>query len=187
MRDRRRAALVALLTLLAALVLAVAGCGGDDSSDASGDETTIETTVEDTTAEDTTEETTEGDTTEEMDDADIGNFANEDCLELAGVGAKMAETLGATGASDPEATAAFFDELVSKAPDEIKDDLAVLAGAMDEISEALKDVDLTSGATPDPETLQKLQELSQTLDNAEIQQASQNLEAWATENCSSGG
>ena len=62
----------------------------------------------------------------------------------------------------------------------------MLANAMDEIAEALKDVDLSSGATPDPETIQKLQELGQTLDNAEIQQASDNLEAWATENCTSG-
>jgi Flp pilus assembly protein TadD len=169
--------MLALLALLAALVLVAAGCGGSD--EASSDETTVETTTEtETTGEDMTETDTE--------DSDLSAFASEDCLQLASIGAKLSESLGATGSADPEATAAVFDELVSKAPDEIKDDLTVMANAMDEIATALKDVDLSSG-TPDPEAIQKLQELGQTLDNAEIQQASDNLEAWATENCSTSG
>jgi hypothetical protein len=36
---------------------------------------------------------------------------------------------------------------------------------------------------PDPETLAKLEELGKSLDSAEVQQASANLEAWARENC----
>ncbi len=175
MRDRKRAALFALLVLLAALALVAAGCGGSD--EASSSETTVETTTEETDTE-TTEETTDEETTE----PDLNAFASEDCLELATIGAKLGEALGATGTADPEATAAYFDELVSKAPDEIKDDITVLANAMDEISTALQDVDLTSGATQDPETLQKLQELGENLNNAEVQEASTNLEAWATEN-----
>jgi hypothetical protein len=184
MSDRKRAALFALLALLAAFVLVASGCGGSD--EASGDETAVETTTDTDTTE---EETTDTETTEEetdTEDSDLNAFASEDCLALASVGAKLAESLGATGTADPETTAAYFDELVSKAPDEIKDDLTVLSNAMGEIAEALKDVDLSSGATPDAETIQKLTELSQSFDNAEIQEASDNLQAWSTENCTSG-
>ena len=62
-----------------------------------------------------------------------------------------------------------------------------MADAMDEIATALQDVDLTGGGTPDAEAIQKLQELGETMNSAEIQQASDNLEAWATENCSTSG
>jgi len=51
-------------------------------------------------------------------------------------------------------------------------------------AEALKGLDLSSGAAPSAEQLQKLQELSKTFDQAELQKASANIEAWVQENCS---
>jgi hypothetical protein len=173
---RKRGSAMALFALLAAAALLAAGCGGggSSSSEAESDTTTVETTAEET-------ETT-------TDDGDTSAFASKDCLELAGIGAKFAEAAAPTGAqSDPEAAAAFFEELVEKAPDEIKDDMAVLAEAIAEITTALKGIDLTGAAAADPETLAKLQELGEKFSDPKYQQASQNIEAWAKDNCSTSG
>jgi hypothetical protein len=184
MTGRRRAALFALLALLGAVALLAAGCGGGDSESAA-DETTIETTTETLTEDETTEETTEEETTATGDeDTDLSGIADEDCLELASIGAKFTEALGATGAgTDYETTTKLLDELADKAPDEIKDDLAVLAAAWKDIAAALKDVDLTSGQAPSAEVLAKLQELGTKFNTPKLQQASENLAAWAQEHC----
>ena len=187
MRDRRRAtALVALLALLAALTLMAAGCGGSD--EAGSDDTAIETTTDETTEDDTTTDETETtDETDTTEDSDVSAFASEDCLELASIGTKLSEALSASGGTgDFDATATYFEQLVDKAPDEIKDDLATIAGAWEEIAEALGDVDLSSGGTPSAEDLQALQELGTRLSTTELTQASENIAAWATENCTTG-
>lgn len=177
---------VALLTLVAALALVASGCGS--SSESSSDETTIETETGATETDTTVEAVTEDTEAETESGAGIGALANEDCLELANVGAKLSQALGATGATaDSEATTEFFDELADKAPDEIKDDLTVLAAAWQEIAATLGDVDLTSGDTPSPEDIQKLQELSTKFDTPELTEASQNLAAWSQEHCGTGG
>ena len=160
---------------LGVLVLAVAGCGGDDSSESagSGDQTTVEDTV--------TEETS---TDAASTDIDLGDVS-EECLDFASVGAKVSEAFGAAGGStgDLSATADAFDELVAAAPDAIKDDLETIAAGFGELAEALEGVDLSSGQTPSAEDLQKLQEATQSLDNAGLEQASNNIEAWVEENC----
>ena len=182
MTDRKRVSLFALLALLGAIALLAAGCGGgSDESSATTTETTVETTVDtDTEATDTSTETTDA--------SNANPFASGDCLELAGIGAKFAEALGASGGTqDLEATSKFLDELVSKAPDEIKDDLATLAAAWTEIADALKGVDLSGGTAPSADTIKKLQEIGTKFDTPELQQASKNLDAWTKENCSSTG
>jgi hypothetical protein len=180
MTGRRRAALLALLALLGAVALLAAGCGGGDSESAA-DETTIETTTEADTDTDTTEDT--GEMTDE--DTDLSAFASEDCLQLAQVGARFSESMSGTG--DVGDVETFFQELADKAPDEIADDLRVLAEAMGEYAEAFQGIDLTGAAAADPETIQKLQELAAKFDDEKYVQASENIQAWAEENCSTGG
>jgi hypothetical protein len=51
----------------------------------------------------------------------------------------------------------------------------------------LKDLDLSSGATPDPDTMAKFAEAMKKLDNAELTAATAEIEAWATKNCNTGG
>ena len=68
-------------------------------------------------------------------------------------------------------------------PDEIKDDYEVIAENFGKIAEGLKDLDLGSGGTPNAEDLQKLQELTASLDSAEVREASENISAWAEQNC----
>ena len=158
--------------LLAVLALVAAGCGGDDASDASGDtETTI---VEETT----------GDEMTETEDAafDGAGALGENCAELAGIGSRLAQSLSGQ-AGDLDDAQALFDEVADQVPDEIKDDYEVVAENFGKIAEGLKDLDLGSGATPSAEDLQKLQELTSSLNSPEIQEASENISAWAEKNC----
>ncbi len=174
-----------LASLLVILVLALvaAGCGGDDSSSEATEETTVEETIssEETTVEETTEAS--GEDTSSSGEIDLDDLSGE-CQELASVGAKFSEAFESTGSAsgDLSATADLFDELVDAAPDEIKEDMAVLAEGISKYAEALQGVNLTQ---PSAEDIAKLQEITQSFDSADLQQASTNIQAWVTENCSS--
>jgi hypothetical protein len=157
--------------LLAVLALVAAGCGGDDASDASGNTQT--TVVEETTGDEMTE-------TDSSDDA-VGALG-ENCAELAGIGSRLAQSLSGQS-SDLDDAQALFDELADQVPDEIKDDYEVVAENFGKIAEGLKDLDLGSGGTPSAEDLAKLQELTASIDSAEVREASENISAWAEKNC----
>ena len=156
--------------LLAVLALAAAGCGGDDDGDEAAG--TTETAIVEET------ETTDDDSTT----TEAGGALGGECAEFAGLSAKLSQALGGTS-GDLESATGVFDELADQVPDEIRDDYQVLAENFSKLAEALKDVDLSAGATPSPEDLAKIQEVTQSLDSAEVQEASQNIEAWASENC----
>src|SRR5918992_228184 len=81
-------------------------------------------------------------------------------LAAAGCGVKVAAALGGTGGADLEETEAFLNEFADNAPEEIRGDFEVIADSYAKIADALGDVDVTSGETPSPEALEKLQELS---------------------------
>jgi hypothetical protein len=167
-----------IVLLLAALALVAAGCGGDNSSEASGDTST--TVAEETTTEETTEETTSDATETTSTDDDVSLSGK--CAEFAGLGAKISEAMAGGNAGLDEASA-LFDELASQVPDEIKADFQVIAKNFSKIADALKEVDIKPGETPSAEDLAKLQELTSSLDSAEVQKASANIEKWAAANC----
>ncbi len=181
-----RKAVLALLAVLAALLLVVAaGCGG--SSDEAADDAVIETTSgsgEDEMTDD--EAMSEEESSDEGSVGDLGGFdiADEDCLELAQAGAKIAQAANPSGDFDAEGVAAFYEDLAANAPEEIQDDLLVFADYMEEVAQAFQGIDLSSGETPSPEDLQALQALGNI--GPEVQEASENLSAWATENCTGG-
>jgi hypothetical protein len=165
--------------LIAALALIAAGCGGSSSDEASADtETTV--AAETTMPEETTTATTTDDSGTST-DVDLGNLSGE-CAQFADISSKLAQSLSGQDANMEDAAKAFAD-IADQVPDEIKDDYQVIAENFAKIAEALKGVDLTSGQTPSPEALAKLQELSKTMDSAEVQQASQHIEAWVSEHC----
>lgn len=175
------------------------------------DVATTETTVEEATTEDTTSEdaTTEAISTEESEDTTTGEttiaetgttstvdedaiaqiLGSEGCAQLVTVGSKLAEAMsGVTGdTSGIEKTRTFLDGLAQDAPEELRDDFAVLADAWTAIVEAYGDLGLKPGQTPTAEMLQKLsekgEELSKTLDDPRFEQASENISAWADEHC----
>lgn len=162
---------------LTALVLVGAGCGGDD--EAASDTTTLsDTTTDDTTTDDTTtdEETT--------DDTDLsGVLVDEDCLALAAAGASFAQAFaGGSGASEENA----FEELADKVPDEIEDDVRVLAEAYADYAAELEGIGLEEGQTPSAEQIQQLQAALASFDSQAISEASERLAAWAQTNCPSG-
>jgi len=167
---RRLAAL-----LLAAFALLAAGCGGDDSdSSASGDDAAVVETEATDAADDLT--------TEDDGAADDGTapLAGE-CANFAGLSAKLSSAFAGTNGID--SAAEVFDEIADQVPDEIRDDYEVLADNFQELADALKGIDLSAGETPSPEALAKLQELSKSMDSAEVQQASQHIEAWVQKHC----
>jgi hypothetical protein len=167
-----------MVLLIAVLALVAAGCGGDSKNEASSDtETTVVT--ETTTSEDTTATTNSSATS--TDETSIGDLSGE-CAEFAGISTKLAESLSGQNA-DLESASKAFNEIADQVPDEIKADYQVIAENFAKIAEALKGVDLQSGETPGPEALAKLQELAGSMDSAEVQQASQHIEAWVQKNC----
>jgi hypothetical protein len=176
---RERGLSLVLAAVLAALALAAAGCGGDDES--SGAQTTV--AAAETTEPAVTEEATTEAMTTETEAAAAGTIADKDCLELASVGAQFSQAFSAGQGTNYAATAAFFEELGNKAPDEIKDDIKTLSAAWVKIAAALKGIDLSSGQVPSAETIAKLQQLSSTLDTPELQKATSNLEAWSKQHC----
>ena len=182
MRKHGRA--LALAATLAALALAVGGCGGgdDESSDGATTAAAAETTEPTTTEEETTEE----ETTEETTGAATG-IADEDCIELASIGAKFSEALGATGQNaNFEAT----DGLPRAARRQgAGRDQGRSRGALGGLgrggSGAQGHRPLERRATS-AETLAKLQELGTKFNTPKLQQASKNLTAWSNEHCGTG-
>jgi len=169
----RRLALLAL----AILALVGAGCGGDDTSATSADANS--TVVTETTGDDTNDVEDLTETT--GDDDDIGQLEGK-CAELAGIGAKLSQSLSGQSGDLDEASR-VFDEIADEVPDEIKAEYEVIAENFDKIVEALKDVDLTSGETPNAEAIAKLQQLATTFDSPELREATANIEAWTQKNC----
>ena len=161
--------------LVAVLALLAAGCGGDDSDEASD---AADTAVVETDSMDDAEDT---DTTATA-TGDADEVLGGECAEFAGLGAKLQSAFGG-GSGDLDSASEVFDELADRVPEEIREDYRVLADNFKQFADALKDVDLTSGETPSPETLAKLQQAASSMDQPEIQQASENIEAWVQENC----
>ena len=184
----------ALLVLLLALVLGVAAaCGGDDdeSSDAAEPAAVAEEPADegDASADDSAAEDEEPAAEEDSGDdaAALDNIDAEKCAEALGAQSDLANVFatGTPESGDFEKAADALDEIAENAPDEIKDDFEVLAGFMREYLEAVGDIDLTS-ETPDPEDIQKLQEFAESIDQARLTEAGENIQAWAAENCPQG-
>jgi hypothetical protein len=177
---RRTVTRAILLAALGALLLAAAACGGDDDESAASTEPAAAATTsgggEETTSDD------EAETSEES--SDTPDFAaTGECRELVELGTKVSQALGGTGGPELENTQEFLDEFADEAPEEIRDDFQVIAEAYAKIAEALGDVDVSAGAQPDPEAIAKLQQLSQELDQAELEEANRNITEWVEENC----
>lgn len=167
-----------LLTIAVVLLLALAGasCGGDDEESAGDTDTvTLETTTDETTTDETTTE----------DDETVGDsLASEDCQELINASASLSQAFGSAGAdSDLDDVSTFFDEFADEAPEEIRADFQILADGYEAYAEALADVDLQAGETPDAEAVARLQEALTSIDQEEVAAASTRISAWANENC----
>jgi hypothetical protein len=175
--------------VLAALVLALAGCGGSDSSDASSsdDTTSIETSSDDTSTETAEEAEATGEDTSGVDLS--GSGLSDDCQALVQASAKYSEafsSLGSGGSLDVQGAADALQGVADSAPEAIQGAYQTLAEAIGKYAEALDGVDLSSGATPDPATLAKISAAAQSFSTSEVTQATQEISDWTTENCGQG-
>jgi hypothetical protein len=166
--------------LLAVLALLAAGCGGDDSNEASSDTDTA--IVEETTGPDTTEQATETSGGEATETNAGSTTLSGECAELASLGTKIAQAITGSNANVEQASK-LLDQLATKAPDEIKADVQVIAENFSTIAEKMKDLDLSAGGTPSPDDLAKLQELTASLSSPKVTKAGQRIQAWAEKNC----
>jgi hypothetical protein len=178
--------IMVIAVAVAALLLAATGCGG--SSESAADTTaTIEST--DTTAVDTTgaTDTSSTDTSSSSDTTSDDDASLEGCTKLTELSVKFSQALqaasGGSGAPDLQATAKAYEDFADQVPEEIRGAFKTVAAAFETYADVLKDVDLSSGATPDPDTLAKLAEAAKSLDNAKLTAATTEIEAWAKENC----
>jgi uncharacterized glyoxalase superfamily protein PhnB len=172
----RRLITILVAALVGGFVLAGAGCGGGGSSSTSSETTTPSTeTTEATTTEATTTEATTTTASTETTGNDFASAKN--CQEFAQIGAKISSAL--TGSTNVQDVQKAFDQLAAAAPAEIKDDFQTLSDFFGQVADALQGVDLSSGQTPSADQIAKLQ----SLDSKAATQASQNIAAWTTKNC----
>ena len=185
---RRTLTLVLGLTMLALFALTAAGCGGGGNKESAG--TTTEATVPATTEAATTEAaTTEAATTEAATTQAVtttsklaGIASAKNCRDLAEVGQKFSAAFsGAAKAQNLKKEAQLLKEFADRAPAEIRDDFEVLGDYMTKIANAVGN--LKPGATPNAQTLAKLQKLSTEIDQQKLTRASTNISAWVQKNC----
>ena len=192
-----------LLVVLFAMLLLVAACGGGD--DTGGDDNDTNTTQADDGGGD---EGTDGGGDEGTDgggddggsdgggadDGDgigIGGI-NETCLEAAQAMAAavsqystgVAGVFGGTLDDDDLAEAAEqLQAMADAAPEEIQDDLAVIAGGLEDFYTALAESGYVAGQVPSAEQIEELSALAEVLDQEAFQEASGNINAWFEANC----
>jgi hypothetical protein len=161
-----------MIVLFAAGTLFVA-CGGDDDESATADASTDATV-----------------------DAGSNGAAEallgKDCVEAATAYAAAVTSAGQVFAGAGENVESDLEKLqayADKAPDEIKDDLKVVAEAYSDFVTGYADIDYdaTSGKPPTQEQADALEELGKKLDNDEVTAASDNVSAWFDENCKQNG
>jgi hypothetical protein len=184
-----------LLALFVVFVLLVAACGDDDDGGGVDTATEAPTATEPAAAPTTAAPTTAAPSDNgDGGDVDLGNIFAGDCQEaVLGVAAAMsAYSTGLAqafaGTLDDEELQASADELAQfadDAPDELKDDLDVIAAALAEFVQAFIDsgYDPTSGQTPTPEQIEQLTQLADQFDDSRFEEAADNIEAWFDDNC----
>lgn len=166
MGGTKRAASLLVAALLAGGSLAA--CGGGDGDDSSA--TTVDSGGDSNGSDDTT--------------GGIPNFGDADCQALIDASLGFAAAFGGQGDSTEidfgqfaDAFAAFADE----APDELQDDINLLADAYRDLDDSLGGpVDFS-----DPETLQnpEVQAAFESFSDPQFQEATENISTFASENC----
>jgi hypothetical protein len=177
----RQAVRVLCAVALGGLVLAAAGCGGGKSSTPTT--ATSETTTEAASMTTETTATTSTDTA-----GTVGALlSSKNCAQLVNASTSFSQAFtGAVSDSDLQKAEGLLKEFADKTPDEIRPDFEELASVYAKYAEALKGADLSSGKTPSPEVIARLQKLSTEIDQTKLAEASQHISAWIQKNCSGG-
>jgi hypothetical protein len=73
--------------------------------------------------------------------------------------------------------------MADAAPDEIKDDLEVIANELEAFYTALGEAGYEPGVAPTPEQIAQLSALAEVVDQEVFDEASDNINAWFEANC----
>ncbi|MFN8224222.1 MAG: hypothetical protein U0R50_13365 [Gaiellales bacterium] len=174
-----------LLLVVALFALGTTACGGDDSGSDEATPAESTATTESVAEETTSDETTADETTDETALPDESGTSDE-CLQLNEAALEVGKAFSSLSGNDPASVkeaAAAFQEFASKAPEAVRGDFETLADTFSAYAELFGDVDLTSGETPDAETLAKIQEFATGDSAKKAQEASERITAWSTEHC----
>lgn len=172
---RRKTIVVLCLALVGGFALTAAGCGGGGSKSAA---TTAATTEAATTQAEVTSTESKATTTSEL--GGIASAAN--CKELTDLGQKFSAAFtGAANGQDLKKLAVILKEFGAKTPSDIRPDFEIVADYLSKVAEVAGSV--KPGATPDPETLAKLQKIATEVDQQKVTAASKNVSAWLTKTC----
>jgi hypothetical protein len=167
---------ITVLLLAAGLVvLAAAGCGGGKKTSAAP-----KTGATSTVPVSSNPVITAGGT---------GNFASaKNCLEFAGLAAKIASAMApatANPASAPDAASRELQALVDAAPADIKGDLQTIASAFSSYLQALQSSGYKFGSKTPPTSAQMaaLMNAVKVFSTAKLKNAEQHLTMWEGQNC----
>lgn len=173
---RSNTPVLALVAL--SLIVVVAGCGKSKPA-ATSTQTSTTTTTSSTTPQTTT-------TTKTATSGLSGIATASNCVQLAGLGASLAQAITGTGNTDVHKTAALLQEFADRTPTAIRSDFQVVAAAYAKIAGALKGVNLGSGKAPSPSVIAKLSQLGAQINSPALQKADTDIQAWAQTNCGHG-
>ena len=165
---------LASVALTAVLAIAVAACGSDDKDD-SGLKAGADV---------------DAGTDAELGD-ELGAFTKE-CAELvqvyAGAYASVGSIMAGTATDELEEAAQYFEDVADALPDEIKADFALFAEAYNEFAKAVVEADIDFGdpTNIDPQQFAKLSTLTEKLESAEVEEASERISAYLEAKCGDG-
>jgi hypothetical protein len=175
------------IALLSVAALSLSACGGDDDDDTGASEPAAE--------EDGGDATDDGDdASDSVDEDDVEDaldaFTSDECAEayaaMIAAASAVPESLSGQGDDDLETSLDQLNAFADAAPEEIRDDLRTVYEGYARVVEALQDAgfDPESGEIPDADALAELQAIGEELDNAEFQEAAENVSTWFEEECS---
>jgi hypothetical protein len=167
---------VGAAVLVAGLVAIAAGCGGG-SQNRSGT-TSLVGTTHSTTA--TVQQTSTG--------GSSPSFASaKNCQDLAGLAAKVASTVAASGGSANalQTESNELQALANAAPSDIKGDFQTFATAFSSFLHTIQSSGYKLGSKTPPTAAQvaQLAKAAKSFDTPKLRQAEQHLNAWAKQNC----
>lgn len=181
------------LVLAAALATGLAACGGGDDDEGSSDDVQLEDVGSDANADDSSSDDSSSDSSSDDEDATdvtvdgdvIEGAFSDGCGEFINVFTALGGAI--SGAFDADA-AQEFEAFVDDAPDEVQDDLEVIAEAYQTFAAALEDAgfDPEDPESFDPsnvEALQVFSEASEGFSTPEFTEASNNVNEFIASNC----
>ena len=182
---------LARVVLVSLALVLVSACGGNAGEEGDASTTTVgepDTTAVEETPDTTTAVDPDGDPGEDSGDGVLGTV----CLEAtqamaAAINAYSTGMAGAMGGSlDDESlqeSAAQLQAMADAAPDEIKDDLDVIATELEGFYTALAESGYEPGVAPTPEQMAQLSALAEVIDQEAFDDASDNINEWFEANC----